>query len=492
MCSKSKTRFMVALACTFISVSLLSAEDWPKFRRDLGNTGASAENFLSSSNIDNLSVRWVVRLSFDGAGTSPVIATINRRQLVFIGTSSSFQAFDANTGLQVWQFDLDSAYCKTYGIQYPGTCYVASTAAIADGFVYFGGSDAVLYALDASTGAKAWEWSDSTLGDPFSGATIWTSPSVFRGLVYFGISSHDDDPCVVGQVLAAHALTGKLAWHFPTLMQATCPGCLGGGVWASPAVDTTQDPPIVYVGTGNICSPPPPNATGFWNSILALNGETGQLINYYQSAMLKDDHADHDFGSSPVLYTTTNERGLKQRWLSEASKNGYLYTARIGSSGLESVSKLLLNNSPEVNLDIIASSAAKEVSTKEGTDVQIYNATGVGHVSRFDVPTMKVSWDLPVVPDCIANSDASPCIIDSSPTLIDNLVLFGALDGTVRGLTKEGVPVYTLPAQSGYQVYSEVAISDGRVYVVLIPNRTVLDPPYSSFMYCLTVDKNKK
>jgi hypothetical protein len=61
--------------------------------------------------------------------------------------------------------------------------------------------------------------------------------------------------------------------------------CVGAGVWASPALDTTNG--ILYVGTGNpgsICSPSTPNATRYPDSILALKMSSGQLLNYDQAS----------------------------------------------------------------------------------------------------------------------------------------------------------------------------------------------------------------
>jgi len=66
--------------------------------------------------------------------------------LVYVGTSDSsrFMALDARSGRLRFNFDAKS--------------YVFSSAAVAGGLVYFGSHNGKLYAIDARTGAQAWEF----------------------------------------------------------------------------------------------------------------------------------------------------------------------------------------------------------------------------------------------------------------------------------------------------------------------------------------------
>jgi outer membrane protein assembly factor BamB len=69
-----------------------------------------------------------------------------RDGLVYVGTSDSsrFMALDARSGRLRFNFDAKS--------------YVFSSAAVAGGLVYFGSHNGKLYAIDARTGAQAWEF----------------------------------------------------------------------------------------------------------------------------------------------------------------------------------------------------------------------------------------------------------------------------------------------------------------------------------------------
>ena len=77
---------------------------------------------------------------------------------------------------------------------------ITSTAAIADGIVYVGSEENMLYALDLATGALKWQY--QTQG------AIESSPTVINKTAIFG-----DE---VGVLYACDALTGVLRWKFET------------------------------------------------------------------------------------------------------------------------------------------------------------------------------------------------------------------------------------------------------------------------------------
>ena len=77
---------------------------------------------------------------------------------------------------------------------------IESTAAIADGRVYFGSLDRFFYALDLKTGEELWKFQ--------AAAEVKSSPSVFDGFVYFG-----DE---FGEFHALDAATGEKKWGFNT------------------------------------------------------------------------------------------------------------------------------------------------------------------------------------------------------------------------------------------------------------------------------------
>jgi outer membrane protein assembly factor BamB len=92
---------------------------------------------------------------------------------------------------------------------------------VANGVVYVGSNDNNLYALNASTGGKLWQFT--------TGASVQSSPAVADGVVYFG--SEDNN------VYAVNANTGAELWRYTT----------GFEVDSSPAVANG----VVYVGSAD-------------------------------------------------------------------------------------------------------------------------------------------------------------------------------------------------------------------------------------------------
>src|SRR2546427_2818133 len=111
--------------------------------------------------------------------------------------------------------------------------YINSSPAVANGIVYIGSNDKIMYAFDAKTGKILW------VHDANDG--VGSSPAVANGIVYVG---SDDD-----NLYAFNARTGVTVWIYTT----------GGPVWSSPVVANG----VVYVGSHD-------------NSLYALNEERGK------------------------------------------------------------------------------------------------------------------------------------------------------------------------------------------------------------------------
>ena len=92
----------------------------------------------------------------------------------------------ADVLVPIWMFEADDS--------------IESTAAIANGHVYFGSLDTFFYALDLKTGEELWKFQ--------AAAEVKSSPSVFDGFVYFG-----DE---FGEFHALDATTGEKKWGFDT------------------------------------------------------------------------------------------------------------------------------------------------------------------------------------------------------------------------------------------------------------------------------------
>ncbi|MFT5093413.1 MAG: outer membrane protein assembly factor BamB, partial [Porticoccaceae bacterium] len=200
---------VAALLC-LTSESRAFSADWPMWRHGLERNGVSSEPLPETLNLHwsrqllKPKPAWPnePRLHFD-ASYEPVAAG---KQL-FVGSmvDGSLAAFDIETGSLNWRFYSDGP--------------VRLAPAVADGRVYFGSDDGLLYCLDAESGKLLWKLSGAPTergqrrhlgnGRLISFWPVRGGPVVDDGVVYFGAGIW---PTMGVFVRAADAKTGKLLW----------------------------------------------------------------------------------------------------------------------------------------------------------------------------------------------------------------------------------------------------------------------------------------
>jgi outer membrane protein assembly factor BamB len=454
---------LIAIFGLLISVILVTAqapaEDWPKFLHDLNNSAHSGETGISSSNVQTLKTKWTFSSGYEFSA-SPAVATVHGTSMVFLGAwNGNFYALNAVTGKKIWSFTVDLVPpCSTH------SCRIGSSAAVdtTNNLVFFGAENAYLYALNASTGALVWK---QQLGDPKNGAEVWSSPTFYNGMVFVGLASHNDAPCVIGLVNAYNELNGNPVWSLPTIDQSTCPSgtCLGGAVSSSLAIDSTNG--IVYAGTGDAgaqCTPPTQNATHYPDAVLALNASTGTLLNYYLAAANDQEH--DDFGSSPILHTTgrvnqCTEENTFEYWVTDMSKIGDIFVLGRDASGLTGTVQTIQRSvgfiaSPgfleETN---IKKCGAGKQQTDYMTNIFAPDHSGV-LVTLFQDHAGKTTVQHQ------AKSSQKPLL--GAPAIIKDIVLFGGQDKHLYVNKTDGSNLLNFKVKG--PVSGGVAISNNRVY----------------------------
>ena len=453
----------IAIVGLLISVIFVAAqapaEDWPKFLHDLNNSAHSGETGISSSNVQTLKTKWTFSSGYEFSA-SPAIATVHGTSMVFLGAwNGNFYALNAVTGKKIWSFTVDLVPpCRT------NSCRIASSAAVdtANNLVFFGAENAYLYALNATTGALVWK---QQLGDPHNGAEVWSSPTFFNGMVFVGLASHNDAPCVIGLVNSYNELNGNPVWSFPTIDQSTCPSgtCLGGAVSSSLAIDSTNG--IVYAGTGGPgaeCTPPTQNATLYPDAVLALNASTGTLLNYYLA--VNNGQEDDDFGSSPILQTTGRVNqctGLNtfDYWVTDMNEVGDIFVLERKAGGLtgtvQTIQRSVGFNASSGFLamtQIIQCGAGKQQTDYMNT---IFAPDRSGALlTLFQNHTGKT-----VVRD---DAKASQKPLFGAPAIIKDIVLFGGQDQHLYVSKTNGSNLLSFKVKG--PVSGGVAISNSRVY----------------------------
>jgi quinohemoprotein ethanol dehydrogenase len=292
---------------------------------------------IHADNVASLGLAWW----YDTRTTRGLEATPIVVDGVLYATGSWSVAFalDAATGRELWRYD--PAVPRAKGRD--ACCDVVNRGvAVWKGRVYLGTIDGRLIALDAATGARAWE---TLTVDPEKPYTITGAPRVVKDLVIIGNGGADMG--VRGYVGAYDAATGALRWRFytvpgapsqpfehPELERAAATWSpeslfeagLGGTVWDAMAYDPELD--LLYVGTGNAAvydrerRSPGGGDNLYLASILALRPDTGRLVWHYQTT--PGEYWDYTATQSLVL-ADLELAGRARRVVMQAPKNGFFY-----------------------------------------------------------------------------------------------------------------------------------------------------------------------
>jgi len=175
--------------------------------------------------------------------------------VVYVGSDdANLYALNATTGAKVWNY-------TTGGI-------VFSSPAVANGTVYVGSWDGHLYALDAATGAFKWSYG--------TGIIDRSSPAVANGVVYIG--SND---ATGGSFYALDANTGAKVWNYTTgngWMQ-TSPAVVNGVVYVGGyALDANTGAKVWNSDTGSREASPAVANGVVYIGTYALNATNGKVL----------------------------------------------------------------------------------------------------------------------------------------------------------------------------------------------------------------------
>jgi outer membrane protein assembly factor BamB len=232
---------------------------WPMYRGDLARDGHPPAATLDAAGAARLALAW--RAHLDGAIDGSPVESAGK--VVAGSENGELAAFDQKSGAQLWRR--------------PGLGPISGSPAIAGTRVFAATLNGHLRAFDLASGRDVWDWKAEG-----QQPALWSSPTIFAGLVLIGVGSQAGDlPLESGRIVAVDESSGQERWSACAIA-----GCHpGGGIWSTPSIDSAGH---AYVGVGNPV-----------DGVMAFDAKTGSKL--WETSFYSDLGRDLDVGASPVL-----------------------------------------------------------------------------------------------------------------------------------------------------------------------------------------------
>ena len=327
-----------------------TATDWAAY----GNTGKGTKysplDEINTTNIDSLEVAWHVRTGVGYTFKNTPLQVDDK--LYACGGGNVILALDAETGDELWRFDAEIKNEIISALTYfTTTCRGVSYYEAPPEYsgecprrILMGTTDARLMAVDADTGRRCTSFGKSgeidlkkDMGEVKELFYFVTSaPAIVRGNAVLGgwVADNREIKEPSGVIRAFDAITGGFAWAWdmgrPDDQGEPTDGAIytrgTPNVWSLFSVDEERG--MVFAPMGNET----PDYYGalrheasekFASSVVALNGETGELIWSFQA--VHHDIWDYDVPAQPVLIDLPNKAGALIPAVVQVTKQGEVF-----------------------------------------------------------------------------------------------------------------------------------------------------------------------
>ena len=335
--------------------------EWPSYGNDTGGMRYSPLGEIDKSNVRRLKKAWTYKHKDKSKGTTAIPSAtafeatpiLVKGRLIFCTPFNRVVALDPLTGQKLWVFDPNIFKPVKYENQLvcrgvsAWTDSERSSSEPCQTRIFTGTNDARLFAIDAKTGQRCADFANNGEYDLAQerhiGARRWkgeyqvtSPPAIFRNLVVVGAAVADNQRTEApsGVVRAFDARTGEQIWHqdfrppeFDGPVSDAGYALGTPNVWSIMSVD--EELGLIYAPTGNPApdffrgAHTPLGDMGYYgSSVVALNGETGEVAWHFQT--VHHDLWDYDVPAQPVLYTFESDGGPVPA-LAQATKTGHLF-----------------------------------------------------------------------------------------------------------------------------------------------------------------------
>ena len=377
-----------------------------------------------SINLKSGKVNWFKKYNSPSVGPNGVNVVGG---VVYGATGDSAFALQASTGEQLWVKKLTRN--KTEGIDMApgvnnGTVYISTVPGNAKGF-YDGNGQAILWALNAKSGAVQWKWEEvpkelwsKTHTNINSGGGQWDPPSFdANGDLYLGVSNPAPFPGAKGlpygssrpgpnlytdSIVKLDHATGKLVWHY----QLTPHDINDWDLQNSPILTTANGKSVVIdAGKGGI--------------VVAVDQNTGKLL--WKTPVGTHNGHDHDGLLTPAQ---------------QKAKLKFPYVVYPGILG--GVESQLASDGTNVYAAVNNLASTYTNNTEGGIKLDSFTK-GTGDIVALNQATGKIAWDHKLT--------KSPY---GAASLTNDVLFTTTFDGTVWAFsTKTGKTLWSAKLPAG-------------------------------------------
>ncbi|MEW6128512.1 MAG: PQQ-dependent dehydrogenase, methanol/ethanol family [Acidobacteriota bacterium] len=278
---------------------------------------------INRDNVKQLAPVWAFQTGKIEGGLNATPLVVDG-VLYLVGSYNRVFALNAVTGERLWNYFYKLPQGTIpYGVSVRGI-------AVGYGLVFMGTLDNHMIALDAKTGREVWDVEIEDVKQ--CGCNVTGAPIVVKDKVIVGVTGGDS--AHRGYLNAFDAKTGRHAWRFYTIPGPGEPGFEtwdkeswrfgGGATWMVGTFDPELN--LLYWGVGNPAADfYPDDRKGdnlYTDCIVALDPDTGKLKWYYQE--VPHDAYDFDSAYEPILFDGAVD-GAKRKLLAHTNKGGYVF-----------------------------------------------------------------------------------------------------------------------------------------------------------------------
>ncbi len=334
------------------------ADQWPSYGGDSGGSRYSAADQINLDNVEKLDVAWryqtgafegreelIKRTAFEA---TPILV---EDTLIFCTPFNDVIAIDPGDGHEKWRHDpevaLDGRPANDFTCR--GVAYWKDQTATTErcaSRIFMGTVDSRLIALDAKSGSLCAEFGEGgevqiepSISLRWPGEyQITSAPAITGDTVIIGSAISDNLRTVApsGVVKAFDARTGAEKWSFDpvprhpddparaTWEDGSADRVGHANVWSSMSVDDERG--LIFLPTSS-ASPDfyggvRPGDNLYTNSVVALDGETGEVVWHFQT--VHHDVWDYDVPAQPGAYQVWRD-GKAHDVIAQVTKTGLVF-----------------------------------------------------------------------------------------------------------------------------------------------------------------------